>query len=305
VVATDRGSWQADRVVVATGHCDRPHVPALAAGLGPSVHQVTPSDYHNPAGLPDGGVLVVGAAASGVQLADELARSGRDVVLAVGGHTRLPRRYRGMDIWWWLERLGVLDQTIDEVRDPERARREPSLPLVGRPGGGDLDLGTLSELGVRLAGRLTAIDGRTAQFGGDLVDTCARADARMRCLLADIDAHVDANGLAAEVLDPDPIRSVRPAGEPGRVDLAAERISTVVWATGYRRRYPWLRVPALDATGELRHRRGVTPVPGLYVLGLRFQHRRNSSFIDGVRHDAEFIADHIAARGRIRQRLGI
>jgi putative flavoprotein involved in K+ transport len=303
VVATDRGTWRAERVVLATGHCDRAHVPALAVGLSSSVHQVTPSEYRNPAGLPDGGVLVVGAAASGVQLADELARAGRDVVLAVGGHTRLPRRYRGMDIWWWLERLGVLDQTIDEVRDPERARREPSLPLVGRPGGGDLDLGSLAGLGVRLAGRLTGIDGRTAQFGGDLAATCARADARMRCLLADIDAHVDANGLAAEVLDPDPIRPVSAAGGPSRLDLGAEGISTVVWATGYRRRYPWLRIPVLDAAGELRHRRGVTPVPGLYVLGLRFQHRRNSSFIDGVRHDAEFIADHIATRAR--HRLGI
>jgi len=154
---------------------------------------------------------------------------------------------------------------------------------------------------VRLAGRLTGIDGRTVHLGADLADTCARADARMRRLLADIDA----SGLAAEVLDPDPIPPVRAANGPGRLDLVSEGISTVVWATGYRRRYPWLRTPVLDGAGEIRHRRGVTPVPGLYVLGLRFQHRRNSSFIDGVRHDAEFIADHIAARGRTRHRLGI
>jgi putative flavoprotein involved in K+ transport len=305
VVATDRGAWTADRVVVATGHCDRPHVPAVAAGLSRSVHQTTPSTYRHPGGLPGGGVLVVGAAASGVQIADELARSGRDVVLAVGRHTRLPRRYRGMDIWWWLERLGVLDETIDDVADPEQARREPSLPLVGRPRGGDIDLASLAALGVRLAGRLTGIDGPIVQVGGDLAETCARADARMRRLLADIDAHIDANGLAAEVLDPDPIKPVRATGGPGRFDLAAEGISTVMWATGYRRSYPWLRIPVLDEAGEIRHRRGVTPAPGLYVLGLRFQHRRNSSFIDGAGHDADFIADHIAARGPAHHRSGI
>jgi putative flavoprotein involved in K+ transport len=304
VVATDRGTRSADRVVVATGHCDQPHVPALAAGLSPSVFQTTPSDYRNPRGLPAGGVLIVGAAASGVQLADELARSGRRVVLAVGGHTRMPRRYRGMDIWWWLERLGVLDRTIDEVPDPDRARREPSLPLVGRPGGGDLDLAALAAGGVQLAGRLTGIDGPTVSFASDLADSCARADAQMRRVLADIDAHIDANGLAAEVLDPEPIPPVRPTQGPGRLDLAAEGMSTVVWATGYRRRYPWLRVPVLDGAGEIRHRRGVTSVSGLYVLGLRFQHRRNSNFIDGVRHDAEFVADHIVARGPTRHPLG-
>ena len=166
LVATDQGGpWSADQVVVATGHCDRPHVPAVAARLSPSVHQTTPSAYRNPGLLPDGGVLVVGAAASGAQLADELARSGREVVLAVGHHTRLPRRYRGIDICWWLERLGVLDKTIDEMPDPERARREPSLQLVGRPDKADLDLAALQDNGVRLSGRLTGVDGRTVHLG--------------------------------------------------------------------------------------------------------------------------------------------
>jgi putative flavoprotein involved in K+ transport len=292
-------------VVVATGHCDQPHVPAVADHLSLSVHQITPNAYRNPDGLPDGGVLVVGAAASGVQIAEELARAGRPVTLAVGSHTRLPRRYRGMDIWWWLERLGVLDQTIDKAQDPQRARRAPSLQLAGRVDGGDLDLGALQGGGVRLAGRLRGIGGTTVHLGADLADTTARADARMRRVLADIDAYIDANALMAEVLDREPIAAVRAEGGPGRLDLESEGITTVVWATGFRRRYPWLRAPVLDQYGEIRHRRGVTPVPGLYVLGLRFQHRRNSSFIDGARHDAEFIADHLAARDRARHPLGI
>jgi putative flavoprotein involved in K+ transport len=298
LVATDQGTWSADHVVVATGHCDRPDVPAVAARLNPSVHQTTPSAYRNPGSLPGGGVLVVGAAASGAQLADELARSGREVVLAVGRHTRLPRRYRGMDICWWLERLGVLDKTIDEMPHPERARREPSLQLVGRPDKADLDLAALHDNGVRLAGRLIGVDGWTAHLGADLAATTARADAGRRRLLAEIDDYIHANGLITEVFDREPVRPVRAGGAPGRLNLASEGISTVVWATGFRRRYPWLRVPVVDESGEIRHRRGVTPVPGLYVLGLRFQYRRNSSFIDGVRHDAEFIANHFAAHSR-------
>ena len=293
------GFWSADQVVVATGHCDRPDVPAVAARLSQSVHQTTPSAYRNPGMLPDGGVLVVGAAASGAQLADELARSGRQVVLAVGQHTRLPRRYRGIDICWWLERLGLLDKTIDEMPDPERARREPSLQLVGRPDKADLDLAALQDIGVRLTGRLTGVDARTVHLGADLAASTAQADAGRRRLLAEIDAYIVSNRLTTEGFDRAPVRPVRAGGEPGRIDLQSECISTVVWATGFRRRYAWLRMPVLDEAGDIRHRGAVTPVPGLYVLGLRFQHRRNSSFIDGVRHDAEFIANHLAARDRL------
>lgn len=299
-VVTDQGAWTADRVVVATGHCDRPQVPVMAARLPASVHQTTPSSYRNPGALPGGGVLVVGAAASGAQLADELARAGRPVVLAVGRHTRLPRRYRGLDIYWWLERLGVLDKTIEEMPHPEGARREPSLQLVGRPDKADLDLAALQDVGVRLSGRLVGVDGSTVHLGADLATTTARADAGRRRLLAEIDRYIETNRLSDEVFEPEPVRPVRLGAEPARLDLRSEGIATVVWATGFRRAYPWLRVAVLDEAGEIRQRRGVTPVPGLYVLGLRFQHRRNSSFIDGVRHDAGFIADHIVARHRPR-----
>jgi putative flavoprotein involved in K+ transport len=296
VVTTDQSTWTANQVVVATGHCDRPFVPADAARLSGHVHQTTSSAYRNPDLLPDGGVLVVGAGASGAQIADELARSGRGVVLSVGSHTRLPRRYRGMDIWWWLERIGALDKTIDEMPDPDAARREPSVQLVGRPRGSDVDLATLRAGGVRLAGRLTGAGGRTVRFADDLAKTTARADARMRRVLAQIDAYVDANGLGTEMLSPEPIAPALAGDGPRRLDLGAVGISTVLWATGFRRHYPWLRLPVLEEAGEIRHRRGVTRVPGLYVVGLRFQHRRGSNFIDGVRHDAEFVADRFAVR---------
>jgi putative flavoprotein involved in K+ transport len=295
-VVTGEDRWTARHVVIATGWCDRPAVPAMARQLEPTIEQVVPSAYRRPDSLPDGGVLVVGASATGVQIADELRRAGRTVLLAVGNHTRLPRRYRGMDIYWWLERTGSLDRTIEELPDPRCARAEPSLQLVGRPDHANLDLTTLAATGVELAGRLLAIDGRRMRFGNDLPATIAAADARLRRVLAGIDAHIDATGLGAEVLDPEPQRTLRLTGTAGSVDLRARGITSVIWATGHRRSYPWLHVPVLDAAGEIRQHRGVTPVPGLYVLGQRFQHFRNSNFIDGVGRDAAYIADCVAAQ---------
>jgi putative flavoprotein involved in K+ transport len=249
-VGTGRATWLAANVIIATGWCDRPAVPAAARALPADVHQVVPGEYRNPGSLPDGGVLVVGASATGAQLADELRAAGRDVTIAVGRHTRMPRNYRGMDIYWWLGRLGLLDATIDEMPDRLLARREPSAQLVGGPDHRRLDLATLQAGGVRLAGRVLAIDGHRVRLATDLSVTVA-------------------------------------AG-----------IRIVVWATGYRRSYPWLRLPALDRFGEIRQRRGRTPVPGLYVLGQRFQHYRSSNFIGGVSRDAAFVADHLAGRHR-------
>jgi putative flavoprotein involved in K+ transport len=305
LVRTDRGTWAAANVVVATGWSDRPWAPAPAARLEPDVHQVTAATYRNPGRLPDGGVLVVGASASGTQLADELRRSGRDVVLAVGSHSRLPRRYRGMDIWWWLHRLGILDKTIDEMPDPLAARREPSIQLVGKPTGDSVDLGTLQGLGVRLVGRLAHVDGDRVGFADDLPHTAAVADARMRRVLGAVDRYIDDTGLAAEVLDREAIDPVAPQPAFDSLHLREARITTVVWATGFRRDYSWLHVPVLDQFGEIRQRQGVTPAAGLYVLGLRFQHRRNSNFIGGVGRDARTVARAIATRDRTRVRAPV
>jgi putative flavoprotein involved in K+ transport len=295
-LATASRSWRARNVVMATGWCDLPVVPAIARELDPRIHQVVPSAYRNTASLPDGGVLVVGASATGVQLAEELRGSGREVVLAVGSHTRLPRRYRGMDIFWWLDRIGAFDKTIDQMPDPVGARLEPSLQLAGRPDHRTLDLAALAAGGVELVGRVIGIDRSTVGFADDLHRSVASADARMIRLLQEIDAHIDATGMAAEVLDRDSHRPV-PVGPPvGTINLRARRIRTVVWATGYRRSYPWLRLPVLDGFGEIGQSRGVTAVPGLYVLGQRFQHFRNSNFIDGVGRDAAFVADHLSRR---------
>lgn len=283
-------------MVLATGYCDRPYVPDHAAGLAPSVQHVTPNGYRHRCALPPGGVLVVGAGATGVQIADELAQAGRDVVLAVGRHSRLPRTYRGKDIWWWLERLGTLDATLEQVRDPQHARQEPSLQFCGRRDRGELNLGVLQDAGVRLAGRLTGISGSTVHFADDLAETTAMADARMRRVLARIDDTAASGGPGSLLPDIEPPAPAQVSSGPRRLTLWAERLGTVVWATGYRRSYTWVGVPVVDGTGEIRHRRGVTPVPGLYAMGLHFQQRRSSSIIDGARHDAPLLADHIASR---------
>lgn len=295
-VDTSRGAWRTANVVIATGHCDRPAVPAFASALAPELAQVVPTRYRNPGELPDGGVLVVGASASGVQLADEIHRAGRPVTLAVGGHTRLPRRYRGHDIMVWLEGIGALGETLDDVVDPARARRQPSLQLVGRPDHASLDLGILQAQGVQLVGRAVAADGARVRLAGDLDDTVARADAKLARLLARIDRFVDAHGL--DVQPAEPIAPVAPAPAPAALDLRAEGIRTVVWATGFRRSYPWLHVPVVDDRGDIRQTGGVTPAPGLYALGLQFMRRRKSTFIDGVGDDARALADHICARLR-------
>jgi putative flavoprotein involved in K+ transport len=292
VVQTSGAEWRARNVVIATGWCDQPRVPRVADRIGSGITQLTPNAYRNPAQLPDGRVLVVGASATGVQIADELAGAGRDVVLAVGRHNRIPRRYRGMDIWWWLDRIGTFARTIDEMHDPVRARSEGALQLVGRSDHRDVDLPALQQRGVRVAGRLTAVDGTQLRFADDLIASTGAADRRLAGVLNQIDAHIAANGLADELLPAERPRRLRPT-EP-LTALDAGTVATIVWATGYRRPYPWLQVPVLDGHGEIIQRRGVTPVAGLYVLGQRFQHRRDSNFIDGVRHDASYLACHIA-----------
>jgi putative flavoprotein involved in K+ transport len=289
-ISTDRDDWQAANVVIATGMCDKPNVPAAATALPAGIRRVVPSRYRSPQRLARGGVLVVGASATGIQLADEIQRSGRPVTLAVGRHIRLPRTYRGKDILWWFDAMGIFDETIDQVRNLPASRRQPSMQLVGRPDRRSLDLAMLQRSGVRLTGRLRGIDGRRVAFEEDLAGSVAHADRKLRRLLRRIDAYIRREGIEAEA---ESIPSIRVPAAPAEIDLRAAGIRTVVWATGYRRSYPWLRVPVLDERGEIRHEGGVTPIPGLYVLGLQFMRRRSSSFIGGVGQDAEELAQRI------------
>jgi putative flavoprotein involved in K+ transport len=292
-VVTDQRTWLARNVVLATGTENRAYVPPAATAVDPEIHQLTAGRYRGPDQVPGGGVLVVGASASGVQIADELRRAGRPVVISVGRHARLPRLYRGRDILWWMDRAGVLGQTIDQVHDPRSARRAPSLQLSGR--GRPVGLDALAAGGVRLAGRLVAADGRRLSFADDLPATIGGAQVRLERLLRTIDGYIaHGGGEGASPADP-PAPFTAPAG-PVRLDLRRSGISTVIWATGYKPAYPWLRVPVLDRHGQIAHHRGMTNVPGLYVLGQRFLYRRNSTFVDGVGSDARFVAAHLMRR---------
>jgi len=296
-VHTNYGGWRARSVVVATGPHGAPHVPAAVARV--DVPVITSNRYRNPRRLDAGGVLVVGASSSGVQIADELARSGRDVVLAAGRHTRMPRRYRGMDLFWWLKVTGRLARTIDEMPDPTAARRETSMQLIGRTGAdtveSGVDLAALVRRGVRLTGRLQSLQGGTATFGDDLAALMADADRRMLALLDSVDRYVDRAGLTREVLAPTRPAGVPMATGPARLDLRAEGIRTVVLATGYRPDNDWVDLPVKNADGSFRQTRGVTDAPGVYVVGQRFQHRRDSGFVDGARHDAYDVVHRLTA----------
>ncbi len=296
---TSAGVFAARAVVIATGQCDRPHIPAMADQLPPAIHQVTPSGYRNPSTLPAGGVLVVGASASGIQLAQEIHQSGRPVTLAVGRHTRLPRQWRGRDILDWMDRAGVLGEAAEAVRDLDAARVQPSLQLVGRTDHASIDLGTLHGLGVRIVGRLEGIEAGRVLLRDDLAESTAGAQRTLDRLLDRLGAIADAEDAPPEAR-PAPLAAF--PSPPSAIDLASEGIRSVLWATGFRRDYAWLHVPVLDAAGEIRHAGGVTAAPGLFVIGLRFLRRRNSNFLDGVGADAEAIAGeifaHLSTRGR-------
>jgi len=293
-VTTDRGTWLTPTVVVATGACHQPHVPAMAASFGPDFLQLVPSRYRNPQQLPRGGVLVVGASASGVQIAEELHSSGRPVTLAVGRHTRMPRRYRGRDILWHLDQMGILDERSEDVSDLAASRRQPSLQLVGRSDGRSLDLALLQAAGVRLVGRaIGARDGRIF-LADDLRSSLAAADARLGKLLRRIDGFLAARegGPLVGTSTPKPVSAPNALRE---LDLRRVGVQTIVWATGYRSSYPWLEVPVLDSSGGLIHDRGITPEPGLYALGLPFLRRRKSTYIDGVGDDARELSAELVS----------
>ncbi|MFC4785390.1 flavin-containing monooxygenase [Nocardioides sp. MAHUQ-72] len=296
-VVADGATWLARHVVVATGPTGRPQLPAAAHALPRDLEVLSPLRYRSPGLLPDGGVLVVGASASGTQIADELARAGRRVVLAVGRHTRMPRRYRGMDVHWWLERTGRLARTVDTLPGP--ARHEPSFQLAGReprdPRGADVSLDTLQHVGVEVTGRLLGVEGSRVTFADDLGASARDSDARLTRFLDLVDHHASLHHLTAEIDAPDRPGQTRVADARTALDLRAEGIGSVVLATGYAPHHPWLRVPVTGPGGRIRQVRGVTPAPGLYVVGQRFQHRRDSATVDGARHDARDVVAHLCA----------
>ncbi|GAB3447745.1 flavin-containing monooxygenase [Insolitispirillum peregrinum] len=291
-VETSQGAISARSVVAATGPFQRPLIPTVVpetAGL----MQLHSAQYRNPAQLPQGNVLVIGAGSSGVQIADELQRAGKQVYLSVGPHDRPPRRYRGKDFVWWLGALGLWNA---EACEP--AMEHVTIAVSGAHGGHTVDFRALAEQGITLLGRAEQFADGVMHFAPDLARSIAGGDANYLSMLDAADAYIAREGLdfpeepGARLMRPDPACVQHPLEQ---LDLAAAGITTILWATGYGLDFGWLQVDSFDDKGRPVHQRGVSPVPGLYFLGLAWLSRRASPFIWGVWHDAKYLAGQIAA----------
>ncbi|CCB67166.1 MULTISPECIES: NAD(P)/FAD-dependent oxidoreductase [unclassified Hyphomicrobium] len=293
VVETSDGVIEAKRVVVATGAFQRPIVPSIVPAES-GIEQLHSTGYHKPEQLPEGAVLIVGAGSSGVQIADELLRAGRRTYLSVGPHERPPRMYRGRDFCWWLGVLGKWDEPAQE-----RGKEHVTIAVSGAYGGKTIDFRRLAAQGLTLVGGTLAYNDGKMRFAPDLAKNLAQSDASYLSLLDEADAYAASNGLdlaedphARDVL-PDPDCVTNPLLS---LDLAKAGVTSIIWATGFVADYSWIKVDAFDDKGRPRHQRGVSSEPGIYFLGLPWQSRRGSSFIWGVWHDAEYLADHIATQ---------
>ena len=294
-VETSNGPIACRALVVASGACNRPNVPAVRGSIPASIRQFTPFDYRNPDQLPQGRALVVGASATGVQLAAEIQRSGRPTTLAVGEHVRLPRLYRGRDVLWWMDVSGVWNQRYDTIDDLTRARGLPSPQLVGTPERATLDLNALAALGVQLVGRLSMVRDGRALFSGGLRNLFALADLKMERLLDTFDDWARTTRLDADIAEPERFEPTRPPdASPLQIDLRTGEVTSIVWATGFRPDYSWMHVPVVDDKGHLRHEGGVVDSPGMYAIGLPVLRRRKSTFIHGVEDDAREVTEHLA-----------
>ncbi len=290
---TPDGTIAARNVVAATGPFQRPLIPAAVpeeAGL----MQIHSCAYRNPAQLPEGAVVVVGAGSSGAQIADELARAGRQVFLSVGPHDRPPRRYRGRDFVWWLGALGKWD-----AKAVTPGMEHVTIAVSGAYGGHTVDFRRLAARGITLLGRVEACRNGALSIAPDLARNIAEGDRNYLSVLDEADAYAARNGLdlpddpEARKLEANPACITDPILS---LDLAKEGISSIIWATGYALDFGWIKMDVCDEKGRPRHQRGVSDVPGLYFLGLPWLSRRASPFIWGVWHDADYLAGHIAAR---------
>ena len=292
-VVTNRGVWHAKAVVIASGACNIANKPRVSEAVPEGIASLTAHDFRNADQLERGGVLIVGASATGLQFADEIRKAGHEVTIATGEHVRLPRTYRGRDIQFWMHSTGLLNQSYEEIDDVSRARGLPSPQLVGSHDAPILDLNRLSDNGVKVVGRLMGINNGTAQFSGSLRNVCALADLKMNRLLEAIDDWIEHNPVLCDA--PERFEPTRVDGNPSLLlDLENSNVRTIIWATGFRPDYSSLDVPVLDRKGRIRHEGGVVDMPGMYVLGLPMLRRRKSSFIHGIEDDARELMAHLA-----------
>ncbi|MEV0056361.1 MSMEG_0569 family flavin-dependent oxidoreductase [Saccharopolyspora shandongensis] len=297
---TTAGELTADQVVVATGAYHEPSMPRIAERLPGTVRQLHSADYRNADALPVGAVLVVGSGQSGAQIAEDLHLAGRQVHLAVGNAPRVARFYRGRDCVAWLADMGYYAKTIDEFHDPALVRKRVNHYVTGRDGGRDIDLRSFAHNGMRLHGRLLDIDGANAVFADDLERNLDSADAVAESIKDSVDTYIEERRIDAPREERYvPVWRPEPA-QGGRLDLSAAGVTSVIWATGFRSDYRWIEVPVFDGRGYPTHWRGVTSAPGLYFLGLPWQHTWGSGRMEAVGKDAEHLAERIVSYSPLR-----
>ncbi|GAB4242312.1 MAG: MSMEG_0569 family flavin-dependent oxidoreductase [Elainellaceae cyanobacterium] len=298
-LATSIGDFTADQVVIASGSYHHPKIPRIAERLPKEIVQLHSSEYKKPQSLPDKAVLVVGTGQSGCQIAEDLHLAGKQVHLCVGGAPRSPRRYRGKDVVDWLDQMGYYDLSIDDHPQKEKVRTRVNHYVTGRDGGREIDLRQFALEGMQLHGRLKTIGDRTLEFSNDLKHNLDQADAVAESIKKSIDSYIEQNQIEAPV-DP-PYQPVwQPEAEVLTLDYEQAEIGTVIWCTGYQSDFGWVEVPVFDGKGYPGHRRGVTPVRGLYFLGLPWLYTWGSGRFSGIARDAVYLADYIAARQKTR-----
>jgi putative flavoprotein involved in K+ transport len=292
-ITTTHGTITAGQVVVATGPYQRPRIPRMAERLPSTITQLHSSQYKHPGQLPDGEIVVVGTGQSGCQIAEDLHLAGRTVHLATGGAPRVARFYRGLDVVAWLDRMGYYSKGIDEFDDADAVRFRVNHYVTGRDGGRDIDLRKFALEGMRLYGRLIDADPSVLRFAPDLRQNLDHADAVSEGIKDSIDAFIAARGIVAP-----PEARYQPLWKPVQEPetLSLQGISAVVWSTGFRRDDAWIRVPVFDGRGYPTHRRGVTSVPGLYFIGLPWQHTWGSGRFGGVADDAQYLVERVTER---------
>lgn len=294
-IATTADDYQATNVVIASGFFQQPKVLPISTGLPPGIVQIHSGSYRNPQQLPPGAVLVVGSGQSGCQIAEELYQSGRKVYLSIGASSgRAPRRYRGKDIMWWLVNMGFFERTVDKLPSPQ-AKFGGNPHASGKNGGHTLNLHQFVRDGVTLVGRIKGSAGAEVALAADVKDNLARIDKFEADLVKSVDDFIACSGLDAPEEDLPQLRDGYAFEPPERLDLTAAGVTSIVWAMGYTFDYSWIHLPVLDEDGYPQQQRGVTAYPGLYFVGLHWQHTAKSDLFLGIGEDAAFVAAHIAA----------
>jgi putative flavoprotein involved in K+ transport len=295
LVSTEDSLIEARNVVVATGAYQTHKIPAFDSTISRNVTQLHSGQYRNPQNLPEGAVLVVGSGQSGCQIAQELYQSGRKVYLCLGSGGRAPRRYRGKDIFEWLELIGFLNQTLDKLPSPQ-AKFSANPQVSGKDGGTNLNLHQFARDGVTLLGKLVDACDNTIWLAPDMKENLAKADKFEADIVKQIDEYILKSGMQV----PSEILPVMNDGynqsEILELYINKEGITSIIWAMGYSFDYSLVKLPVFDNDGLPIQQRGVTEYPGLFFIGQLWLDKRKSLLLGGVGEHAEYIANAIVRR---------